>query len=356
MALGAFFLAGSLHMQMRGSASPLDTSLQPFAYGGAVEMTAHVTRDGKMREAGAGEFRQSADVETEEIISEDGAHIPIHSGVRLGLYSAQTNGSTFSSDNTPLTSATHVFHYGELHYGERIRLPVKLKLPRNFRNPGAFDYQGYLVASGIAALGSAKAEDVEILPGFVGSRIELWRTRIHSSIIAKVQVLWAPPQAALISAMVIGEEAFIDRDTRIDFQRSGTYHILVVSGMNVTILAFVAFWTLRRLRLGEIPATLFTILFCVAYAFLTEVGAPVWRATLMCAIFLGTRLLYRDRAMVNALGAAGIGATRIRSAAAVHCQLPDDVRLRAHRRCDRPAAGGANFAALSPGLGALGFR
>ena len=48
--------------------------------------------------------------------------------------------------------------------------------------------------------------------------------------------------------MVIGEESFIDRDTRVDFQRSGTYHVLVVSGMNVSILAFVVFWTLRRLR------------------------------------------------------------------------------------------------------------
>jgi competence protein ComEC len=301
LALGAFFLAGALHMQMRGSANPLDTSLQPFAYGDAVGMTGHVIRDGRVREGGAGEIRQSFDVETEEIVTEDGAHVPIHSGVRLGLYSARTIGSTFSSDNTPSASATHLFHYGE-----RVRLPVKLKLPRNFRNPGAFDYQGYLASNGIAALGSAKAEDVKMLPGFVGNRLELWRTRIHSSIIAKVQALWPPPQAALIDAMVIGEEAFIDRDTRVDFQRSGTYHILVVSGMNVTILAFVAFWTLRRLRIGEIPATLLTILFCVTYAFLTEVGAPVWRATLMCAIFLGTRLLYRERAMVNALGAAAL--------------------------------------------------
>jgi len=77
--------------------------------------------------------------------------------------------------------------------------------------------------------------------------------------------------------------------------------------MNVSILAFVVFWTLRRLRLGDVPATLLTVLFCVAYAFTTEVGAPVWRATLMCAIYLGTRLLYRDRAMVNALGAAALG-------------------------------------------------
>jgi competence protein ComEC len=107
--------------------------------------------------------------------------------------------------------------------------------------------------------------------------------------------------------MVIGENAFIDRDTRVDFQRSGTYHVLVVSGMNVTILAFVVFWTLRRLHMPDISATALTILSCAAYAFLTEVGAPVWRATLMCAIFLTTRLLYRDRAMVNALGAAAFG-------------------------------------------------
>jgi competence protein ComEC len=117
----------------------------------------------------------------------------------------------------------------------------------------------------------------------------------------------APREAALIDAMIIGEEAFIDRDTRVDFQRSGTYHILVVSGMNVSILAFVVFWTLRRLRTGDVPATLLTVVSCVGYAFITEVGAPVWRATLMCAVYLGTRLLYRDRAMTNALGAAAFG-------------------------------------------------
>ncbi len=186
-------------------------------------------------------------------------------------------------------------------------MPAKLKLPRNFHNPGAFDYESYLVENGISALASAKAENVQPLPGFSGNRIELQRSRIHASIIAKVHQLWPAPQSALIDAMVIGENAFIDRDTRVDFQRSGTYHVLVVSGMNVTILALVVFWTLRRLHMPDIPATALTILSCAAYAFLTEVGSPVWRATLMCAIFLTTRLLYRDRAMVNALSAAALG-------------------------------------------------
>jgi competence protein ComEC len=288
LALGAFFLAGALHIQLRGSAPLPDTSLLPFTDGQQVQITAHVTREGRLREGTPNELRQTLDAQTEEIVQENGARIPVHAGVRLGIYSDRA-------------TAPRLFHYGE-----RIRLPIKLKQPRNFRNPGAFDYQAYLAANGIAALASAKAEDVEALPGFAGSRLERWRTHIHSSIIAQVHALWPPPQAALIDAMVIGEEAFIDRDTRVDFQRSGTYHVLVVSGMNVTILAFVAFWTLRRLRLGEIPATLLTILFCVAYAFLTQVGAPVWRATLMCALYLGTRLLYRGRAMLNALGSAAL--------------------------------------------------
>lgn len=298
LALGALLFAGALSLQLRGSAYPLDTSLQPFAYGQSVTLTAHVTREGRMQEGSPGELKQILDVEAEKISQDDGRVTAVHSGVRLGIYSARAHDTASSGKAEP----NRIFHYGE-----RLRLPVKLKLSHNFRNPGDFDYEAYLAANGIAARGSAKADSVELLPGFAGSRLELWRSRIHSSIIAKIHQLWPAPQAALLDAMVIGEAAFIDRDTRIDFQRSGTYHILVVSGMNVTILAFVIFWTLRRLRLADISATVLTILFCVAYAVLTEVGAPVWRATLMCAIYLITRLLYRDRAMLNALGAAALG-------------------------------------------------
>jgi competence protein ComEC len=305
LALGSFFVAGAIHIQIRGPANTLDTSLLSFTDGQQVEITAHVTREGRLREGSPGEPRQTVDVETEELAVENGTRISVHSGVRLSIYGARRVKSALDPGDEAAPAMRVLMRV--FRYGERIRVPLKLKLPRNFRNPGDFDFQAYLAANGIAALGSAKAEDVELLPGFVGSRVELWRTRLHASVIAKIQTLWPPQQAALIDAMVIGEEAFIDRDTRVDFQRSGTYHILVVSGMNVTILAFVAFWTLRRLRLGDIPATLLTILFCVAYAFLTDVGAPVWRATLMCAIYLGTRLLYRERGMLNALGAAALG-------------------------------------------------
>jgi competence protein ComEC len=306
LALGAFSLAGALHIQARGATTRLDTSVQPYADRHELQITAHVTHDGRLQAGGFNEVKQNIDVETEELQTATGQREVVHSGIRLSIYSPRPNDASGSEEDNA-ADAVPSAPMPVFQYGDRLRFSAKLRPPHNFRNPGAFDYQAYLAGRGIAALGSAKIENVERLPGSAGSWIGSWRSRLHRGVVAKIHQLWPPREAALIDAMVIGEEAFIDRDTRVDFQRSGTYHVLVVSGMNVSILAFVGFWTLRRLRLGDIPATLLTVAFCVAYAFTTEVGAPVWRATLMCAIYLGTRLLYRDRAMVNALGAAALG-------------------------------------------------
>ena len=192
-------------------------------------------------------------------------------------------------------------------YGTRLRSPAKLHPARNFRNPGAFDYEGYLRGNGISLLGSAQAADVERLPGFSGNRIALRRARVHASIIRKIHELWPASQATLMDAMVLGEESFLRNATRTEFQRSGTYHLLVVSGMNLSILAFAIFWTLRQFRLDPALSALTTVVVSFAYAFVVGVGPPVWRAALMLAIYLGARLLYRGRNMMNAIGAAAIG-------------------------------------------------
>jgi competence protein ComEC len=308
LALAAFLFAGALHIQARETVPRFNSGIRAYSDGQEVQVTAHVTRDGRWQESGSGEpgrteLRQMLDVETEEIKTSSGEMVAVQSGIRLGIY-APRNGSESAS---MAGGANNSRALPSFHYGQRLRFSAKLKLPRNFRNPGAFDYEGYLADHGIAALASTKLSDVTLLPGFAGNSLADWRSRAHRSVIAKVHELWPAREAVLIDAMVIGEDAFIDRDTRVDFQRSGTYHVLVVSGMNVTILAFVVFWMLRRLRVGDIAATILTIACCAGYAFITEVGAPVWRAALMCAIYLLTRLLYRDRAMVNALGAAALG-------------------------------------------------
>ena len=276
-----------------------------------VVISAHVVAEGEVIATPQGGFRQTLDVVAEDVSSDD-ATKELTAGLRLNLFipkGGQNNApqhsiSDVESADPVATASTATLP--ELHYGDRLRFPARLRLPHNYHNPGAFDLVGYLAGKGIAATASVRAEKVERLQGFTGNRWELFRTRSHRSIIAMIHKLWPPEQAALIDAMVIGDAAFIDRDTRADFQRSGTYHILVVSGMNVGILAFVSFWLLRKLRAGDFAASVLTMAMAILYAILTDVGAPVWRAVLMMAVYLGARLLYRERSMLNALGAAAL--------------------------------------------------
>ena len=307
--LAAWFLVGCFFVQVRAPDSP-DPRITALAVDQEIALTAHVIREGYMRPAGPHSVREPVDIETETIESETGP-IPVHAGVRLTIYDrvdpAEIGQAEPSDDSNTGLLQTTTKQTVALSYGTRLRLRAKLHPPRNFRNPGAFDYEGYLRDNGITLLGSARAENVERLPGFSGSRIELWRTRIHASIVAKVHQLWPVGQAALMDAVVLGEEAFLRAGTRVEFQRSGTYHILVVSGMNLSILAFAIFWTLRQFRLDPALAAITTVVVSFAYAFVVGVGPPVWRAALMLAIYLGARLLYRGRNMLNAIGAAALG-------------------------------------------------
>ena len=315
LALASLTLLGALNIQIRPPDIP-DTAILRYATGEEVQVTAHVTNEGNQpgkkapsegdEKSGAGApslrvlgarvgdhtTRKSLDVETEQITADDITE-PIHAKIRLNLYQRK------SSADTPPTVP--------LSYGTRIQFTAKIHAPRNFRNPGAFDYEGYLHANGISALASSNIDSLEILPGFSGTKLESLRTRIHASVIEHVHQLWLPQQAALIDAMVIGEDAFIDSETRIDFQRSGTYHILVVSGMNLGILVVVVFWLLRHTRLRELTISIVAMLVAIAYAFLTDAGAPIWRATLMLALYLAARFFYRERSMLNAIGIAALG-------------------------------------------------
>ena len=210
-------------------------------------------------------------------------------------------------------------------------------MPRNYRNPGAMDMAGYLASQGIRLTGSSHASSVEVLPGFVGSRIGLWRSAARRSVLAHIMQLWPGERGALMQAMLIGGRAFFGRDIKTEFQRTGTYHILVVSGINVGILAFAVFWALRKLPFGETWATILTILLSWGYAFLADLGSPIVRATITLGIYLVTRLLFRERAALNGLGIAALGHLAGESADPVRSQLPAHIPLR-DRRCGNRGA------------------
>jgi competence protein ComEC len=310
LSLGIWFLLGTFLIQVRShkpnGLQRNEAEILALADGTSVVFTGHVIREGYPQSTYPGATHESIDVETEEIIGR-GAAETIQAGVRLTIYDKDPAQSLPDAAQGARSSVEAASETLKLTYGTRLRIRAKLHPARNYRNPGAFDYEGYLRDNGITVLGSAEAKDIVRIPGFSGSRVELWRTRVHASIIAKIHQLWPAPQAALMDAMVLGEESFLRNATRTEYQRSGTYHVLVVSGMNLSILAIAIFWTLRQLRIDPALAAITTVVVSFGYAFIVGVGPPVWRAALMLATYLGARLLYRERNMMNAIGAAALG-------------------------------------------------
>jgi competence protein ComEC len=192
------------------------------------------------------------------------------------------------------------------NYGQQLRFAAHLRQPRNFMDAGAFDYCGYLAQQNIFALGSVRADRIEMLPGRSGSRLGFWRSAIRGSLLRRIHELWPGRDGELMAAMLLGDRTGVDRETTIDYQRTGAYHILVVAGLKVGILAFALLWFFDRLHAPEWLATPLTIFTAVVYAWITDANTPAVRATVMLAVYLVARALYRERSPLNTVGIAGL--------------------------------------------------
>jgi competence protein ComEC len=88
----------------------------------------------------------------------------------------------------------------------------------------------------------------------------------------------------------------------VGFERTGSFHLLVVSGFHLAIVAGCLFWFAKKLRLPRVPATFATILASFAYALFTGFATPVERSLFMVTLYLLGRLVYRERNAMNTIG------------------------------------------------------
>lgn len=212
-----------------------------------------------------------------------------------------------------------------LRCGDRIEAPLRMKEPERYRDPGAWQYADYLLEQGIGAHASAKTARVLRL----GATASTWdsaglQCRLYAAqawaagrmvgyahsranyLLPRIARL-GTEDAGMLNAMLFGDRTRLSHALRLGFERTGSFHLFVVSGMHVALLAGTLFLLLRRMRAGEWVATIMTIALTAAYALLTGFGAPVQRALAMASIFLIARLLSRERNVLNALGAAALG-------------------------------------------------
>lgn len=195
--------------------------------------------------------------------------------------------------------------------GARYALTVRLRPPLGARNPGGFDYEQWLLVNGYGATGYVR--QATPVAAAQGVRDAWWRFRAR---LAERLRAAAPDAdgAALVAALALGERYLFTEQHWADFRRTGTSHLVAVSGMHVALLGLVVFVVLRRswlrlptsLAVYDLEAAAVGSLVATAYyAALTGFAVPAQRSLVMIAIGLAA-LVSRRRIDAGQLLAATV--------------------------------------------------
>lgn len=258
--------------------------------------------DGWQEESGSPVLSVDLDVSRIEDVTPDTSQIvPVRGRVRLTILAGDGRQS-------------------RLQCGDRLQVPLRLRIPERYHDPGAWQYADYLLGQGIAATTYVPASKLQRLPrdsapparchvfaaqSWAATRMLDYARSPGNRGLPKLLKL-SPDDVGTLNAMLFGDRTRLNHALRLGFERTGSFHLFVVSGLHVAILAGLLIWAARALGLSEWLATLITLVLLPAYALLTGFGVPVQRALLMATVFLVTRLLSRERNPLNALGAAAL--------------------------------------------------
>lgn len=202
------------------------------------------------------------------------------------------------------------------HYGDVLRLTLTLRHPRNFRTPGSFDYEGYLARQGIF-LSAFLWDDATVQRvGTQGSPLWMIVERVRHTISAFFTAQLDSKTAAVLQALIIGDERLITKDLRETFSRTGVAHVLSISGLHISLVAATAYgfwwWVVGRSRFllfrftAPALASILAIPPVLLYASISGGNVATWRSVFMVLTYLLATLIGRQSETYRSLAFAAL--------------------------------------------------
>lgn len=196
-------------------------------------------------------------------------------------------------------------------YGDFIRFHTRLRIPRNFQNPGGFDYEKYLRLRGILVRGFIKdTSEFVVLRSDRGNPFRLHLENFRDLIRNEIFKRSPGTEGTIIQAMILGDQKAIPKEVMEKFNRTGTSHIIAISGFNIGIIAIFSLFLARfclkmehallNWNVAKI-SMLFAIFVIILYTFIAGAGISVVRASIMVTVFLCAILLNREGDLYNTL-------------------------------------------------------
>jgi competence protein ComEC len=181
----------------------------------------------------------------------------------------------------------------ELRAGQRWLLTARLRQPHGTLNPQGFDLELWMFEQGLRASGTvrdSRGSVNRLLAEDAGHPVERARQAVRDAILLRV----ADAQAAgVLAALAVGDQAAIERDDWELFRHTGVAHLMSISGLHVTLFAWLAaaligpLWRLSPRLMLAVPTPLAArwggVLAAAAYALLAGWGVPAQRTLWMLA-------------------------------------------------------------------------
>jgi len=176
-----------------------------------------------------------------------------------------------------------------LHYGERLRVTGTLETPPSDDD---FDYRAYLARRNVHVL--MTEPDWTLLPGNDGAWWQ--RTALQLNDHARYTGLHVigEPHASLLIGILLGIQSTIPDDILDAFSATGTSHILVISGWNITIIIIGITALLGQLGINRKRAAAVSIPLLAAYVVFVGASPAVLRAALMGGLVVFATLVDRE--------------------------------------------------------------
>jgi competence protein ComEC len=187
--------------------------------------------------------------------------------------------------------------YPAYNYGDVLLVKGKMETPPQL---DGFDYQNYLARQETYSI--MRYPEVEALATGEGARPLAWIYSLRDRFSQTLARVLPEPQASLAQGIILGIRTNIPASLEDEFVRSGTAHILAISGINLTIVAGIlvslGIWAFGRRRYIYIWVALSIIWL---YTLLTGLHPPALRAAIMVSLFLTADFLGRQRSGMIAL-------------------------------------------------------
>ena len=245
--------------------------------------------------------------QVEGVVMSDAEALGSFARFRLGLERIRTGGGEWiDAEGTLLVTARATAEIARdrdapyFRYGDRLLIEGRVAEPPELEG---FDYAAYLARQGIAEV--LDARDVALVGEGEGSAFYRSLYELRRRLAVSIAVVVPEPQAALGQATLLGLRRNIPSELTEAFRRTGTAHLLAISGLHVGILLSISLAASAALLGRKHHLHLIAPLLVIwMYGLLAGMSPSATRACIMGSVYLASQAFGRQRGSLAPIGCA----------------------------------------------------